>query len=331
MNDRLNNTMLSFVIPCYNSRNTIGGVIDEIEVSVARSAYADSFEIVAVVDGSPDDVADVLRKLSHEKKHLKVVELSRNFGQSNALMAGYHYAIGDIVITLDDDGQCPVDQFEDLIAPILSEADMSVARYPSKKQSLFKNFGSRVNGAMARWLMGFPKEFEMSNFYAFTKLVRNSMIKYKNPYPYLSGLAFQSTKRVVNVPMHERERVSGKSNYTFKKLISLWLNGFTSFSVKPLRVADFIGMLCAVAGFLFGVYTVVCKMVNPDIAVGYSSIIASLFVIGGIIMILLGVIGEYVGRIFICINDTPQFIVREATDHMNESIEDSTYEVISGE
>lgn len=304
---------VSFVIPCYNSERTIAGVIDEIEAIVSKSSLVGAYEVVAVVDGSPDGVVDVLKGIAEKNRHVKVVELSRNFGQANALMAGYHQAKYQIVVTLDDDGQCPVDCLDALIKPISEGADMSVARYPKKKQSWFKNIGSKINGAMARWLMGFPKDFEMSNFYAFDALVKDSVIKYRNPYPYLSGLAFQATSRIVNVPMSERERMSGTTNYTLRKLVSLWLNGFTSFSVKPLRVADFIGMLCAIAGFVFGAYTVIEKLVNPDIAVGYSSTIASIFLIGGIIMILLGVIGEYVGRIFICMNDTPQFVVRSVS------------------
>lgn len=164
---------------------------------------------------------------------------------------------------------------------------------------------------MARVVMGFPKDFEMSNYYAFDRLVLNQIIKYKNPFPYLSGLAFSATRRIVNVPMEERERAAGSTNYTMRKLINLWLNGFTSFSVAPLRIADVLGLVCALAGFLYGMYVVLRKLLFNDIVAGYASLLAGVLFVGGVIMILLGLIGEYVGRIFICINQSPQFVVRE--------------------
>ncbi len=301
---------LSFVIPCYNSSETILHVLNEITHVMKQSQ--DSYEIITVVDGSPDNVFDVLENIAQTNDHLKIVDLSKNFGQANALMAGYNYASGNIIITLDDDGQCPLDNVFRLIEPIEQDhADMVVARYPHKKQSWFKNFGSKVNGLMSRKMLGFPKDFEMSNFYAFNSLVRDQIIKYKNPYPYLSGLAFNATRRIINVEMEERNRTAGSSNYTLTKLISLWLNGFTSFSVAPLRVADVLGLICAVVGFAYGLFTVIRRLVFSDIQAGYSSLLAVTLFIGGVIMILLGLIGEYVGRIFICINDRPQYVVRE--------------------
>lgn len=301
---------LSFVIPCYNSSLTVPDVIEEIGRIVSERPGIE-YEIVPVVDGSPDDVFSVLEGIAATDPHVKVVELAKNFGQANALMAGYNYASGDVVVTLDDDGQCPLDHLWDLIRPVVDgEADMSVARYPEKKQSFVKNAGSALNGLMGRVIMGFPQDFEMSNFYAFNMLVLNQIIKYKNPFPYLSGLAFSATRRIVNVPMEERERAAGSTNYTMRKLINLWMSGFTSFSVTPLRIADVLGLACASIGFLYGSYVVLRKLLFNDIVAGYASLLAGVLFVGGVIMILLGLIGEYVGRIFICINQSPQFVVR---------------------
>lgn len=301
---------ISFVIPCYKSAETIPFVLEEIE-SVMGEREDLSYEVITVVDGSPDNVFDVLKEASKSRPYLKVINLSRNFGQSSAQMAGFREANGDVVVALDDDGQCPLDQLWNLLTPVMSgEADFAVARYKEKKQSAFKNFGSRMNQAMARSLVGMPKDFEMSNFYAFTKLVNTELANYPNPHPYFLGNIFQTTNRSVNVPMEERERISGSTNYTFKKLISLWLSGFTSYSIKPLRVADFIGVVCAVIGFVYGIYTIIAKL-TMDIAAGYASLIASILFIGGIVMILLGLIGEYVGRIMLLLNNTPQYVVRQ--------------------
>lgn len=306
----MNVNTISFVIPCYRSAQTILPVLDEIE-QVMGEAEDFSLEVVAVVDGSPDNVFDVLREASKKRPYLKVVNLSKNFGQINAQMAGFREASGDVVVAIDDDGQCPLDRLWDLLQPILDgEADFTAALYDQKKQSAFKNLGSRMNQAMARSLVGMPNDFEISNFYAFTKLVNSELATYPNPHPYFLGSIFHVTSRAVNVPMEERERMAGSSTYTFKKLISNWLSGFISYSIKPLRVADLIGVLCAVFGFLYGIYTIIAKL-TMDIAAGYASLIASVLFIGGIIMILLGLIGEYVGRIMLVLNKTPQYIVRQ--------------------
>lgn len=302
-------TMLSFVIPCYRSAETIIPVLNEIEEVMSGSDMA--LEVVTVVDGSPDNVFEVLRNESEKRPYLKVINLSKNYGQINAQMAGFRNASGDIIVAIDDDGQCPLDRLWDLIEPILSDkADFVAAEYEKREQNVFRNFGSRMNQMMARSLVGMPEDFEISNFYAFTKLVNQELDNFPNPHPYFLGCIFNTTSRAANVPMKERERMAGSSNYTLLKLLSNWLSGFTSYSIKPLRVADFIGLVCAVIGFLFGIYTIIAKL-TMDIAMGYSSLLASILFIGGVIMILLGLIGEYVGRIMLLLNRTPQYVIRQ--------------------
>lgn len=313
--------LISFVIPCYNSANTIGSVIEEISNVVLQRSSKYDYEIIAVVDGSPDNVFSVLKDIARNNPRVKIVNLANNFGKANAEMAGYNNASGDYIVTLDDDGQCPMDKVWDLIGQLEQGADMAVAKYPKKKQSFFKNIGSRLNILMGRTLLGFPKDFETSNFTAFDRLLLEEVSNYDNPYPYFYGIAFRSTKRIVNVEMEERERSEGNSNFTFRKSLSMWLNGFTSFTIKPLRIADLVGFLFASVGFLFGLYTVINRIMNPDIAAGYSSLLSILLLIGGIIMVLLGLIGEYIGRIYICINHLPQYVVRDKVNFKNERSE----------
>lgn len=307
--------MLSFVIPCYRSQNTITSVVQEIEQKMQERPEM-TFEIIAVNDGSPDQVLDVLQTLRKAYSGLRVVNLSQNFGQENARMAGLNYAQGDYAVCLDDDGQCPMDQLWHLIAPLEEgQCDVAIARYPKKKQSWFKNFGSAVNDKMTHWLLKMPANIQMSNFFAMNRMVYKEATKYQNPYPFITGLLVRTTQRITNVPMEERERLSGRTGYTFAKLLGLWLNGFTNFSVKPLRIADFVGLFCAVVGFCFGAVTIIRKIINPSqILSGYTTVVAAIFLIGGINMVLMGLIGEYIGRIFICLNRTPQFVVREVIE-----------------
>lgn len=304
---------LSFVIPCYYSELTIKDVILEIENTLSSYPNYD-YEIIAVNDDSPDNVLMVLRELAHENYKLRVVDLAKNCGKHSAMMAGFSIASGDIIINLDDDGQCPMDKLWDLIEPLNNGYDISISKYPKNKQSAFKNFGSTINSIMAKYLIGKPKDLYLGNFWAMKRFIMDEIIKYDKPYPYMEGLMLRTTSKIFNVDMEERERSAGVGHYTFIKSLKLWLNGFTAFSVKPLRVSTILGAICAFLGFVFGIIMIIRKLMNPDILMGYSSLMAVLLFIGGMIMMMLGLIGEYIGRIYICINNSPQYVIRETVN-----------------
>ena len=303
--------IISFVIPCYGSEKTLKSVIDEIRQKVSdRSHY--SYGIIAVNDCSPDNVWSVIRKLAADDEKIKGVNLSKNANRPGAVMAGLSYSTGDIVIVMDDDGQCPMDKLWDLIEPLESNKyDVSMAGYPLRKQSLFKDFGTFMNKKMSEYIIDRPKDLQFTNFMALKRYIVDELLKYENPYPYMTGLLLRTTKYLCNVEMEERARFEGRSTFTFKKMLALWLNGFTAFSIKPLRIATAVGVLSAIAGFIFGLVSVVRKLLIPNIAMGYSSLLAVLLFIGGLIMLMLGIIGEYIGRMYICINKSPQYVIKE--------------------
>lgn len=302
---------ISFIIPCYASEHSVALVIDEIRTVVAQRPEYD-YEVVAVNDFSPDNVLSVLREQAYQDEKVKVIDLAKNGGRHNALICGCHYATGDYVVFIDDDLQCPTDQLWNLLAPLESgQYDVSIAKYPKKTQSVLKNFGSKVNDLVSNWLLGKSKDLKFSNFSVMRKFVKDEVIRYTNPYPYLSGLMLRATGRVTNVVMEERERTIGVGHYNFKKSFSLWTNSFTAFSVKPLRFATTCGIFCAILGALMTIYIIARKLITPSmVALGYSSIMAALFFIGGMIMFMLGLIGEYIGRIYISLNNSPQYVVR---------------------
>ena len=291
---------ISFIIPCYASEGSVGLVIDEIREVVAQKPDFD-YQIVAVNDCSPDNVLHVLQDIAARDPKVGVIDLAKNGGRHNALICGCHYATGDYVVFIDDDQQCPADRLWDLMDPLLNgDYDVSIARYRKKTQSGFKNFGSAVNDRVATWLLGKDPNLKFSNFSVMKKFVKDEVIKYTNPYPYL-----------VNVDMEERVRTIGVGHYSFRKSFSLWMNSFTAFSVKPLRMATGIGILWAILGVLMGLRTVIRKLLNPAIPLGYSSTMAVLLFSTGMIMFMLGLIGEYVGRIYISLNNSPQFVIRD--------------------
>lgn len=310
---------ISFVIPCYRSENTIGRVISEI-INVVSNMDKTDYEIIAVDDNSPDRVFKVLGGIAKNDKKVKVVRLAKNFGQHAGMLAGLHFATGNICVFLDDDGQCPIDKLEELISPLYNDWDVAIAEYGIKKQSLFKNLGSIFNEIVANILIDKPKDIRMGNFIALKKYVAEELVYYSGPYPYVSGLLFRSSARVINVPMEERYRLEGGTTYTFRKLVALWLNSFTAFSIKPLRFATFIGSMFSVFGILFAVYVIIKKIRNPLITVGWSSTMSVILILGGLILFVLGIIGEYIGRIYMSINRTPQYVIRERIN-----IEDDMY------
>ena len=300
---------LSFIIPCYRSALTIGDVLEEIKSVMGQRPEVD-YEIVAVNDCSPDNVLEILEAAARTDPRLKVIDCSINRGKHAALMAGYAHATGDVMVGVDDDGQCPVDRIWDLIAPLDQGYDMSMARYGARQEGGYKAIGSVVNDWMARILIGRPKNLKFSNFTARKKWLCDELARYTNPYPYLEGLTLRLTKNIATVPMDERPRTKGKSSFTFTKSLKLWLNGFTAFSVLPLRMAAFAGVCFSAVGFLFALVLIVRKLLHPGIPAGYASLMATLLFIGGIILTSLGLLGEYIGRMYICLNKLPQYVVR---------------------
>lgn len=303
---------ITFVIPCYRSAQTIGHVIDEIE-STMKTLPQYAFDMVLVNDCSPDDTWEVIEKLQESRDNLLGVNLAKNFGQHSALMAGFRYSDGDIVVCLDDDGQTPADEVGKLLMEIENGRDVVYARYEHKKHSAFRNFGSYINELMAQFLLGKPKELYVSSYFAARRFVVNDMLRYENSYPYVIGLVLRATRNISNVTVNHRQREVGRFGYTMKKLLALWCNGFTAFSIQPLRFATVVGAFCAALGFLYGIYTIIKKLVVPDVPMGFSSMMSALVFIGGMIMLMLGLIGEYIGRIYISMNNSPQYVVRETT------------------
>lgn len=310
---------ISFVIPCYRSESTIEAVVAEIidtmeAMKSQKGPAAYEYDIFLVNDCSPDNTYEVIKGICEKNSNIKGISLSKNFGQHAALMAGLRKSDGDIVVCLDDDGQTPANEVGKLIEGIENGSDVVYASYDNKRHNAFRNFGTWMNDIMTRVMLGKPKELHLTSYFAAKRFVVDSMLKYENSYPYVIGLVLRATRNITNVPVCHRSREIGTSGYTMKKLLGLWFNGFTAFSILPLRIATMAGVTFAGAGFIYGIYTIVKKLVNPQVPLGFSSLMAAVVFIGGMLMIMLGLIGEYIGRIYISINNSPQYVIREETD-----------------
>ncbi|MBE5843565.1 MAG: glycosyltransferase family 2 protein [Butyrivibrio sp.] len=310
--------LVSFVIPCYRSEQTIESVIEEIEGAMDMLVLY-SYEIILVNDASPDNTWEKICELVKGHDEIRGFNLAKNFGQHAALMAGFNAAKGDIIVCLDDDGQTPADEVGKLLYQIEKGADVAYARYAHKKHNIFRNFGSAMNDWMACVMLGKPKDLSVSSYFAARRFVVDEMIKYKSSYPYVIGLVLRTTKNIVNVDVTHRARTVGSSGYTFAKLMGLWINGFTAFSIKPLRIGTLIGGVVACFGFLYGIYTIIKKLLYPDLPiVGFSALMSMMTFMSGMLMIMLGLVGEYIGRIYISQNNNPQYVIRDEVTHEEE-------------
>ena len=306
---------ISFIIPCYCSSQTIVSVVKEIKETVIEG---DEYEIILINDASKDNTFEVIKQLCGDNSNIIGINFSKNFGQHAALMAGFRYATGDTIVCLDDDGQTPPSEVYKLLNALDEETDVVYAKYLKKKHSKFRNIGSLLNAKMTEWLLNKPKGLYVSSYFATKSYIIREILKYNNPYPYVIGLILRTTDKIKNVEINHRERKNGNSGYTMKKLFVLWLNGFTAFSVRPLRIATGLGVFCAGIGFCYALYTILNKLFNPNVLIGWSSMMAAILIIGGMILFMLGMIGEYIGRIYISINNSPQYVIKDLVGNVEE-------------
>lgn len=300
---------LSFVVACYRSEHSLKIVVDEVCKKLEN--FNCDYEIILVNDGSPDNTMKVIQELCESHSKIKGLNLSKNFGQQQAMLAGFSFVSGDLVVYLDDDGESPVGEFDKFVAKIDEGYDMVWAKYPDQKRGFFNHIGAHINNIMLKYIFGKPKELSFGNMWVAKKFLIEEALKCPNPKPYLGGVYLTITSNMANVTCKQGKRLSGKSNYSFRKLIGVWLNGFTAFSIAPLRAASIIGFFTALAGFAFMTYLIVQKISHPEIVLGYSSIMSTLLFIGGMVMIMIGMLGEYIGRIYSNVNNVPQYVVKQ--------------------
>lgn len=309
MNDKMRMcSLLSIIIPVFNSEKTIEEVVNRIKLTLEDKQ---KFEVILVNDGSIDSSYDKCKQLSKLNNFIKLINLSKNFGQHSAILAGLQFAKGEYIAVLDDDLQTPPDEIWKLIDKIKEGYDVVYANYIYKKHNFLQNIGSKINYIMATILLKKPKTVKTSSYFIIRKYLAKEIINYSGPYPYLAGLILRVTNNIGVVNISHKERLYGKSNYSFLKMVELWINGFTNFSVKPLRVALLLGILFAVAGFLLSILLLIRNFINLMVVVGWTSIIVIILFSSGIQLILIGLIGEYVGRIFMSQNRQPQYIIKE--------------------
>lgn len=305
------NPALSFVIPLYNSAETIGAVVTAIDGLTVEGGH----EIVLVNDGSADATGDVCRALLKTTRvPVTYVEHARNYGEHNAVLTGWRHARGAYLVNLDDDGQNPPAEAVRLWQQAKTTGlDVVYGHYAVKQHSLWRNFGSWVMNRMTNWALEKPPGFYLSSFRCVTAFVAREVAQHTGPYPYIDGLILQVTQRIGSIEVTHEERKAGASGYTLRRLMRLWLSAWVNFSVLPLRVATALGLVMALAGLAGFGWVVWLRVTNEGPSFGWGSLMAALLVFSGTQLVLLGLIGEYIGRTFLTVNQRPQAILRLVT------------------
>ncbi len=299
---------VSIVIPCYRSADTLADTVDGI-----RAALADTYKLqfVLVNDGSPDDTWEELRRLHAAHPDVTAINLRRNFGEHNAVLTGLRHIKGDAAVIVDDDLQHPASEIHVLLEKLEEGYDVVYGRYERKQHSPFRNFGSWFNDKAANIVLHKPADLYLSSFKALRADLVQQMCRYEGPFVYIDGLVLWLTNSIAQVVVKHLPRQSGSSNYNIIRLIRLHLNLLTGFSIMPLRLSVIGGVLMALIGTILAVVSIVEKLANPDLPIGWASLIVCILLIGGITMFMLGAIGEYVGRIFLLLNRKPQSAIRD--------------------
>ena len=299
---------ISIVIPVYNSAESI----DSLSSQIHHQLNDISYEIIFINDNSNDDSWEKLKELSSSNKNTIALNLAKNFGQDCAIMAGLHHMTGDMVVIMDDDLQHDPSDILNLKKKLTdNDHDVCYGRFVKKQQSLIKNIGSWLNDKVANVVLKKPKEIYLSPFKILRKSLVERITKYDGPYPYIDGLIFRYTSAISSIDIQHHKRSFGKSNYSLQKSISVWLRVLTNFSIIPLRLSTIIGIFSAFIGFSLALYFIILHFLGVVEPEGWRSLIVSILFIGGVQLMALGVIGEYVGRAFLYQSKEPQFIIKD--------------------
>jgi undecaprenyl-phosphate 4-deoxy-4-formamido-L-arabinose transferase len=300
---------ISLVIPVYNGARTVGPLVEQI----AKIFASTSFEVVLVNDGSTDDSEAVCAELTRRfPRSVTFVHLSRNFGEHSAVLAGFAQARGKYIAVLDDDGQNPPEEVVRMLDELKRKNyDVVYGHYIQKRHSWFRNLGSRFNDRIATLMLHKPKDLYLSSFKVIKSFVANEITKYRGPYPYTDGLIYRVTRNIGQIPVEHRASLGGSSRYTLRGLIRLWLNMFLNFSIKPLRLSIYVGLLTSCFSLLALIFIFIDRLwITPNVTLGIPTVLGTIVLLSGIQLMILGLVGEYLGRLYLDQTGTPQYVVR---------------------
>ena len=301
---------LNIIIPVYNSEKTLSELVNSLIDKIKNITKIKTYKIILINDCSEDNSWSNINEICKKNTSVVGINLTKNYGQHNAIMAGLNFADGDYTILMDDDYQHDPAEITNLIDKIDSGFDVCFTKYQENKYGFFKKLGSKLNNLLANILIDKPKNIYLSSYKCMSKKISDEIKNYDGPFVYIDGLIFDITKNVTTINVNHLDRKDGKSNYNFIKLFSLWLRVLTNFSIAPLRFVTFLGFLMTILSILALILIISIKIANPDIAAGWTSLASIIIFFSGLQFVAIGLIGEYVGKSYLKLNKKPQYIIR---------------------
>ena len=312
--------MISIIIPVFNSENTIETLVNNI-TKVLEDYY--QFEVLLINDSSEDDSEKKCKQLVEKYLNVSLFSLSKNVGEHNAIMAGLNKCSGDYAVIMSDDLQHSTNALLELIKYGIKEKDnfdVVYTYYDKKQYSFLKNIGSKFNDIAANFLLSKPKHLYLSSFKLINRFLITEIIKYQSPFVYIDGLILEITNKIGRIKIEHNQRIHGKSGYTLMKMLQLWSNMSTGFSIFPLRLSLLMGLTLSFIGFITAIFFSVERIIYDTYPSGFASIFVAITILSGAILVSVGLIGEYVGRVLISLNKKPQFIIRNSfTNKKNDT------------
>lgn len=311
----MNTIEISVVIPVYNSGDIVPNLCKAIHDALGNYK---SYELILINDGSKDNSWEKIKEAASSSPFVTGVNLKKNCGQDNAILAGLRISKGNYCVVMDDDLQHnPVDILI-LYETITKGFDVCYAHFEKRKQSFVKNTGSNLNGKMAEVLMSKPKEIYLSPFKIVNRSTVDEIIKFAGPYPYIQGIILSITSNITQVDIQHNERFSGEGNYSIKRSANVFFKMFTGFSILPLRIATLTGIVATLFGILLSFKYLYDYFFGKTLVEGWTTVVILIIVFGGLILISLGIIGEYIGRTYLAVNNKPQYSISEIVKSGNE-------------
>lgn len=302
---------LSIVIPVYNSERIVPELARRIAAAMTAAGAARDYEVILVNDGSADRSWPMIEQACEAYPAVRGINLRINAGQHNAIMAGLRAASGTVIVVMDDDLQHAPEDIGKLQAKVLEGYDLCYATFRRPQHALWKTAGSAFRDLTVRALLGLPRGVRISSFKAMSADIAREIVHYEGPFPYVDGLALMVTRNVTNVELEHHPRLDGRGHYSLRQSVSLWAKVAMNFSVVPLRVASWLGLGFAALGFLFAVYLIVAQLVFQRIPVpGWASLVIAILIVGGVQLLALGAIGEYLGRAYLHMTAKPQYVIK---------------------
>ena len=305
----MNNFLLSVIVPVFDEEQNIGPLIKRLIPALKDSPY----EIIFVDDGSKDKTSSVIKKHSVKNKNIKLISFYRNFGHQMALAAGYEIAKGDCVITIDADLQDPPEVIPQMIGKWQKGAKIVYAKRNERQgENFLKKFSASIFYQLINLLSDTPIPQEVGDFRLLDKQVVNFLNNLRERPSFLRGLVSWGGYPTEFVHFKRDKRLTGQTHYGFFKMLNFALEGITSFSVKPLRIATYFGFLSGILGFLGIIYELIRKAVSPQsFVIGWAGLFTAIMFLGGIQLITIGIIGEYIGKIYQEVQKRPKYLIKE--------------------